>query len=678
MRDLSRLLRPRSVAVVGGGTWCANVIRECRRIGFAGDLWPVHPRRDSVAEVPAFASVEDLPGVPDAAFVGVNRNATVEVVRALSAAGAGGAVCFASGFSEAAAEIEGAAGLQDQLVDAAGAMPILGPNCYGLLNLLDGAALWPDHHGGTRTARGVAIVTQSSNIAINLTMQRRALPLAYMVTAGNQAQMDLAGIGAALLEDDRVTALGLHVEGIDDPAGLEALARAAHAAGKPIVALKVGRSDGAQAATLSHTASLAGSAAGADALFDRLGIARVDGLSELIETLKILHFTGPLPATRIASMSCSGGEASLVADTAQAHGLSFPKLCAAQKAALRAALGPSVALANPLDYNTYIWGDRDAMARTFAAMLTPGIAMGAVVLDFPRSDRCAATEWDVVIDAAAEARARTGKPLALLSSLTDTMEEATALSIAERGLVPLCGLDEGLAAIAAAARCGAPVTEAPVLPPRVPARPVTLTEAEGKDLLAGQGLRVPHARRVTGAEQAVAAAREIGFPVVLKGEGIAHKTEAGAVRLDLREADAVRAAACAMPTDASLVEEMVTGAVAELLVGVVLDPAHGYVLTLAAGGTLTELLRDRVSLLVPASREAVEAALAGLRIAPVLDGWRGAAPAAREPVLDAVMAVQSFVTANHGALAEIEINPLLCGPRHAVAADILIRMGETT
>ncbi|MEM8956862.1 MAG: acetate--CoA ligase family protein [Pseudomonadota bacterium] len=674
MRDLSRLLSPRRIAVVGGGVWCENVIAECRRIGFDGALWPVHPRRSEVGGLLAKACVTDLPDAPDAAFVGVNRAASVDVVADLAAQGAGGAVCFASGF----AEHGDGAQHQDALVRAAGPMPILGPNCYGLLNLLDGAALWPDHHGAVRVPQGVAIVTQSSNIAINLTMQRRGLPLAFVVTAGNQAQTGLAEIGAALLADDRVTALGLHIEGIDGPGGLEALAQVARSCGKPIVAIKLGRSTEARAATLSHTASLAGSRAGSDALFARLGIAQVTSLSAFLEALKLLHHTGALATRRIASMSCSGGEAGLVADAAAARGLVFPDLSADQQSALQAVLGPDTRPTNPLDYHTRIWGDRAAMADTFATMIAGDVSIGTVILDFPRTDRCEAPLWDVVVDAAADARDRTGKPIAILSSLTDTLGERMAERIASRGLIPLCGLEEGLDAIAAATQvCPPNPAPAPVLPPRSPADAVTLSEAKAKALLSREGLRVPRSATADGPEKAAHVAGAIGWPVALKGLGIAHKTEAGAVRLDLDTPAAVRDAAESFPTERYLVEEMIEGGLAELLVGILLDPAHGYVLTLAAGGTLTELMRDRRSLLLPVTRAEVDAALSELRVARLLDGWRGAPPASRAAILDAVMALQAFVIAHHGQVAEVEVNPLICRATDAVGADALISMEGT-
>ncbi|MEP1496369.1 CoA-binding protein, partial [Pseudophaeobacter sp.] len=363
MKSLNRLFRPKTIAVVGGGAWCRLVIEQCQKMGFDGEIWPVHPKAEELAGLPVYRDVASLPQAPDATFVGVNRFATIEVVRDLAARDAGGAVCFASGFLEAQAEDAEGADLQAQLLQAAGEMPFLGPNCYGFINYLDGALLWPDQHGGARVERGVALITQSSNIAINLTMQTRGLPIAYVVAAGNQAQSGIAAIGEALLDDDRVTALGLHIEGFGDLRAFEALAAKARALGKPIIALKVGKSVEAQAATISHTASLAGGDAGAQALLSRLGIARLDDLPAFLETLKLLHVTGPLANNRLGSISCSGGEASLAADTAHDLPVVFPPLNDTQTADLRAALGPMVALANPLDYHTYIWRDTPAMTR---------------------------------------------------------------------------------------------------------------------------------------------------------------------------------------------------------------------------------------------------------------------------------------------------------------------------
>jgi acyl-CoA synthetase (NDP forming) len=241
-RTLSRLFRPRSIAVFGGGFWGPNVVEQCLKMGFDGAVWPVHPTRDEMHGQPCFRTVEELPEAPDASFIGVNRNLTIEIVERLARRGAGGAVCFASGFKESMGEIDGGDGLQARLLEAAGDMPILGPNCYGLINYLDGALLWPDQHGGRRVDSGVAILTQSSNLLINLTMQQRGLPMAYCVAAGNQAQTGLAEMAMTVMDDPRVTAVGLHIEGISDVRAFEALSAKAREMRKPVVVLKVGRS----------------------------------------------------------------------------------------------------------------------------------------------------------------------------------------------------------------------------------------------------------------------------------------------------------------------------------------------------------------------------------------------------------------------------------------------------
>ncbi|WP_291737117.1 acetate--CoA ligase family protein, partial [Leisingera sp. F5] len=252
------------------------------------------------------------------------------------------------------------------------------------------------------------------------------------------------------------------------------------------------------------------------------------------------------------------------------------------------------------------------------------------------------------------------------------LPEDVAARLMEAGVVPFAGLSEAIAACEAA---GMPLPEAPapLLLPTPAVEPDLVPEAEAKWQLASYGLRVPRSKRAASATNARAVAVDVGFPVVLKGEGVAHKTEAGAVALNLNSGQEVSDAAFSMPASRFLVEEMVTGAVAELLIGVVKDPAHGFVMTLAAGGTLTELMEDSASFLLPASDAEIEAALQSLRMAKLLDGYRGAPAADREAILRAIRAVEAYVMENALGLEEIEINPLLCTPSDAVAADALMR-----
>ena len=668
MREFSRLFAPRSIAVVGGGTWCASIIGAARRIGYDGDIFPVHPDGKEIAGLKAFRNLKEWPGVIDAAFIGVNRNATLKVIEELSRLGAGGAVSFASGFSEAQAEDAGADALQEKFVHAAGEMPVLGPNCYGFINALDCAAIWPDQHGMTSVERGVAILTQSSNIAINLTMQRRGLPIGYMVTCGNMAQTSQAQIAMSLTHDPRVTAIGFHIEGFGDLSEWQAFAAAAYDCGIPVVALKVGSSDQARAATVSHTASLAGSDTGAQALMARLGFARVDSLGALLETLKLLHCEGPLSSNRIASISCSGGEASLVADMAQARGLVFPDLTGTQKSALRQSLGPMVALANPLDYHTYIWRDSTAMGATWSAMTGDDIAMTLSVVDYPHTDN---SDWACATEAAIAAKQTTKKPFGVVASLPELMPSDIADKLMQSGVVPFHGLEAALDSVRAAGQISAPSNDA-ILPPGNERAGSIIDEAEAKRQLAAYGVPVPNGHIAVDASGAALAASNLSEPLVLKGLGAAHKTEAGLVQLYLSAED-VGAVARAMPAEHFLVEEMVADGVAELLVGVMRDEAHGFVLTVGMGGTLTEIVSDTASLLVPSPRKDVRTALLSLKCAPLLSGYRGKPGADIEAILSVIESLQSYVIAHADSLNEIEINPLMCTPNAAIAVDALIR-----
>ena len=662
-------MRPKTIAVVGGGAWCQQVILQSQNMGFQGEVWAVHPKATEIAGLPVYPSLEALPAAPDAVFIGINRHATVETVRLLSEMGAGGAVCFASGFAEALAEDETGGDLQAELVAAAGDMPILGPNCYGFVNALDGALLWPDQHGCSRVESGVAILTQSSNISINLTMQQRGLPIAYMVTCGNMAQSTQAQIASALIDDPRVTAVGLHIEGFKDLRDWELLAAKAHVKGVPLVAIKVGASEQAQQATISHTASLAGSDAGAQAFLDRLGIPRLTALPDLLETLKLLHCYGPLPDTKIASISCSGGEASLIADMSVGTALTFPELTTRQQTQLRGALGPMVALNNPLDYHTYVWRDEAAMTQAWSGMTGDEIAMTYSIVDYPTTD---ATDWTCTTNAALNVRNETGARFGVVASLPELMPPDVADQLMAGGVVPMMGLREALAATEAAASVRAPKGDPVCLPGQADGAPETLSEANSKHALSAHGVPVPENRSVQGCAQISAAVADLHPPFAIKGVGLAHKSEHAAVRLKVLP-DEVAQVAAEIGTQEILIEEMITGTVAELLIGVIRDPAHGFVLTLGAGGVLTEILRDTTSLLIPARPDDIRAALNTLGIAPLLAGYRGQPPANMDAILAAVQGVQSYVLENADTVSEVEINPLLCTADRAVAVDALIR-----
>jgi acyl-CoA synthetase (NDP forming) len=657
------------------------VIRRCDEIGFAGLIWPVHPSRAEVAGRPVFRSVAELPEAPDAAFLAVNRDLTVAAVRDLAARGSGGAVCYASGFREAGGR---GAALQQALVDAAAGMPLLGPNCYGLINYLDGACLWFDQHGGRRCDRGVAILTQSGNIALNLTMQRRGLPIAYVLSLGNQANVGLSACLAALADDPRITAIGLHVEGLDDVVAFDAAARQALAAKKPLVALRTGRSEKGAALALSHTASLAGPDAALDSLFARLGVARVASIPALLETLKLLHAAEPLRGRGIVTVSSSGGEASLVADAAEGRRLELRPFAPGEAERVGAILGELVTVSNPLDYHTFVWAQPDRLRAAFSAVLRCGFDLALLVVDLPRGDRCDPADWHVALDAWKAARDATGACAAVLATLPECLPEPLAERLMADGIPPLAGIEEALEAAEAAADIGAAQrrpTPSPLLGTRALAgEPVTLDEWAGKELLARFGLPHPGGRRVPDPAAAVAAAEALGYPVAVKavGRALAHKSELGAVALGLRDAASVEAAAGRMAGlgDALLVEPMVEDGVAELIVGASRDPQLGLCLVVGAGGVLVELLDDRALLLLPTTEEEVRVALLGLRAAPLLQGFRGRPAGDVNAAVAAALAVARFAQAHAGHLAELDVNPLIVRPagKGAVAADALVRL----
>jgi acyl-CoA synthetase (NDP forming) len=659
MTRLQRLLRPQTIAVLGS-VWAENVISQCRKMGFEGDVWPVHPHKPTIAGLKAFPSLDDLPAAPDATFIGVNRHATVDVVRALSAMKAGGAICFASGWTEA-----GEAGLQRDLVQAAGNMPILGPNCYGVINYLDGALLWPDQHGGRRVARGVALLSQSSNIVINLTMQARGLPIAYVACLGNAAQVGLAELAAALLADERVTALGLYVEGIDDAPGFAAVAEAARIAGKGIVCVKSGKTEASRVAAASHTAALAGGGAASSAFLRQAGVAEVATLPELLETLKIIHVHGPQIGQRLCSLSCSGGEAGLVADLAAPFGITFDPPSTDQRTRLSNILGPIVTISNPFDYHTFIWGDGPLTTDVFTTMLA-GYDAGVFIIDPPRPDLCDPASFEPALQAIEDAAKITGKPAFPVASLPENFDEDRAIAMMARGTVPLMGLETALGALLAAQTPPGLAGWRP-LPSRKPTRIVLLDEAAAKGLLETAGIAVPRGVSAPDLQALGAMTGQLTPPFALKGMGFAHKSENGAVRLGLQT---LQDQPLMIGATGYLAEEMVTGVIAELLIGIRRDPVYGVTLTLGFGGVTAELLADTVTLICPATADEINAALRRLRLWPLLDGYRGRAVADVAAVVNAAMRLQSLM--QDESLEEIEINPMMVRAQGAIAADAVI------
>lgn len=692
-RNLERLLAPRTIAFIGGEA-AAFAARQCAEAGFDGEIWGVNPHRAELGGQPCFPSVKDLPGGPDAVFLAVPRDAAVETVAAFRDIDAGGIVSFTAGFGETGEEgVE----RERRLVEAAGEVALVGPNCSGILNFVCNAPLWPFSFGGSPTRRGIAFVTQSGMLGNTVTLNERTIPFAYIISAGNQAMLGIEDFLEVLVDDSAVSAIGLYVEGLRDIGRFAEAAIRALEAGVPIVVLKAGTSEIGSRLTATHTGTLSGTDELYQALFERLGIVRVTSPVALLETLKMLTVAGAPKGNRFAALTCSGGDSTMLADSAERLGIAFPQPSPGVAAALAEQLPPIATVTNPLDYTTPLWGHEEQVRRLCATMFSDGYDAAVLVQDYPPAAGDSQEPYHADARAFIAAAKEAGIPAAICTGLPETIDRQTRERLVAAGAAPLQGLEEGLSAMAEAARYGA--FQSAFAPSRDGAglaiRPVpplageaaALDEWEGKRRLAEAGVAVPEGRLVAAAD-AAAAAVEIGFPVALKmvSARLPHKTEAGAVKLGLDSPgavddavaairDAVGAYAPQAATGDFLVERMVTGVVAELLVGVRRDDQFGQVMVLASGGTLVELVGDSRVLLLPADRASVEAALASLKVSAVIDGFRGAAAGDREALVDTVLAIARFADSERDRLSELDVNPLMVlgEGEGAVAVDVLLR-----
>lgn len=357
-----------------------------------------------------------------------------------------------------------------------------------------------------------------------------------------------------------------------------------------------------------------------------------------------------------------------MADAAEGRRVKFPKLDPAHAERVRATLGPLVAIANPLDYHTFIWNNEPAMAATFTAMVSGGFDLNLLVLDFPRGDRCSDADWWPTVNAFQTALKSDEARGAIVASMPENLPEEYCEKLIACGIAPLIGIDEALDAAEAAAFIGeAWARECDFQPAEIftgasnDLNGSDPDEADAKKMLRDAGLPVPEGMHAASVAEAEEVATLLGYPVAVKALGIAHKSEAGAVRLNLRDPAAVRAAADdLLPLGTGLyVEPMVEGAVAELIVGITRDPLFGPVMTVGIGGVLVELFNDSVTILLPTSCHEIGAALRSLRMYALLEGYRGRPVADREAAVAAILGVARFALQNAGTLEELDINPLI-------------------
>jgi acyl-CoA synthetase (NDP forming) len=685
--DIQRLIAPRSIALIGASAWTDAVAAGNAMIGYAGSIWRVHPTRASTATMAYYRSVAELPATPDAAFVAVPNQEAPGVAAALASRGAGGFVCFTSGFSETGTE--SGARLTRDLVDSAGALPFFGPNCYGFVNFFDRVAMMPDQIVGPSVQRGVALICQSGTIALTLMFNDRSLPIGYLITVGNQTRLAVEDLIEMLCEDPRVSAFGLYLEGIKDAARFAGAAEKARVAGKPIAVVKAGRTAAAARTAHSHTGALAGADAVFDAFCRQAGLARCETLGTLCETLKLFHAGGPLGGRKVLVLGASGGDMAMTADVARSLDLEFAPIPPARAAVLRELLTDRVTVANPFDIHTYLWFDPPALRRVFSEILHSGYDAVGFMLDSPPEQKADTASFDAVIDVFIDSSRAAPSRAALIASLPETISPRTRARCLENGVIPLQGQREALEAMALAGAVGAAwsggqgarLQKPAAYAPDASQLAVSLSEQEGKAALVQFGVAIPRGK-IGPPQAAPATAAMLGFPVVIKAVGahLEHKTEVGGVVLNVRSVEAAASAAQALAklSDTLLVEEMTTDGVAEILAGVIVDPQFGQVLVLGAGGVLTELLSDSVSLLPPWTPESIEAALRRLGVMKLLNGYRGKAPGDIGALVRAILGVARYASAHVATLIELDVNPIIVRPvgKGAVAVDAMIRLNK--
>ncbi len=597
-RDLSPLLNPRAIAVAGasqrhGSAGCL-VLENLRYLGYRGTVYAVHPKHKEVLGFPCYPDLKSLPGPVDSVAVLLGAEKALPILETAVEMGTRAAWVFASGFAEAGPEGEARQAELTQFAEETGLM-VCGPNCIGVANLVDRVATYSAALGPATQAGGVSAVVQSGAICLGLANAAR-FGLRYLISSGNEAVLDSADYIGYLANDPHTRVIIAFLEGIRSPQKFVAAAQAAAEAGKPILLVKVGRSEVARRAVQAHTGSLVGSDAVVDAVFRRLGVTRLDSLDELVETAE-LFLTCPLPAGEgVGLLSLSGGQIGLVADLAQDLGLEFPAFSEEAQQALAQILPPYSPIANPLD----AWGSGDLKSIYPACVEVVSreedIHLLAVSRDTPPQVASREVEQSLLVAQAAVRSAReTGKPVLLFSNLSAGFRQEVKEVLDEGGVPYLQGTRETLRAIQAfvsyagfrrrvgefkirgpfdqahrheysrwqgrpfgrlRAGCPSPAdlpdwrkklqgVRGALRPGSGQAlRPVSgqaLSEVEGRRLLAAYGIPGPREAVATTAAEAVEAARRIGCPVVLKilSPDIQHKTEMGGVRVGLKDEMAV-------------------------------------------------------------------------------------------------------------------------------------------
>ena len=692
-QNLTRLLNPRSVAIVGAsptpGALGNSVLANLERHGFAGDIHLINPKRATIGDRPCLQSIDDLPHGVDAAVLAIPGPAVLGAVQALAARGVGAAVIFAAGFAEGGEE-----GLAAQAevarIAAASGMVVEGPNCLGMTNYVTGVPLTFVETPARRLdgRPGIGIVSQSGAMAVVLgtTLMAKDLGISISVSTGNEAASGVEDYVAHLIDEPNTQVIGMIVEQFRSPARFLQLAAAARAAGKAIVLLHPGISSAARESAATHTGAMAGDWQLMKAKVTRAGVILVDSLEELGDVLDIALRARPVRAGGTAVLTESGAFKALSLDLAERIGLALPAIEGSTADAMRAAIPDFIPVSNPMDLTAQALVDPDLYRRTLAPLLADD-RFAAVVLGIIQTDPATAARKFPPITEAVTALAP-DKPV-IFAGLDDgaAVPPEYIAGLRAAGVPYFPSPDRAFRAlrrlIEAAERDGAAADQPPVavdLP-----KTGVIPEYRAKQLLAPLGVPFPAGGFAATLDDAHAVAARIGYPVVLKAQAAAlsHKSDAGGVILNIADASAladawarlhdnVAAYDAAVTLDGALIEAMGARGT-ELIVGARSDPEWGPVILIGFGGVQAELLHD-VRLLPPdLTHDAIVAELRRLKSGALLDGFRGS------PALD-VDAVAAIITAlgrlllGTPAIREIDLNPVVVYPKGqgAVALDALI------
>jgi acyl-CoA synthetase (NDP forming) len=705
-RDLSPLLSPEAIAVVGAserrGSAGRLVLENLRNLEYQGVVYAVHPKYKEVLGFPCYRDLHSLPGPVDSVAVLLAAEKVLPTLETAVEVGAQAAWVLASGFAEAGPEGKARQADLSRFAEEVGLM-VCGPNCIGVANLVDRVATYSVALSPATQAGGVSAVVQSGALCLGLANAAR-FGFRYLISSGNEAVLDSADYIGYLVSDPYTRVIISFVEGIRSPQKFVAAAQAAAEACKPILLVKVGRSEAARRAVRAHTGSLAGSDAVCDAVFRHLGVIRLDTLDELVETAE-LFLTCPLPASEgIGFLSLSGGQIGLVADLAQDLGLEFPAFSEETQQALTEILPPYSPITNPLD----AWGSGD-LERTYPACVEAvsteeDIHLLAVSRDTPPEVAYREVEQSLsVAEAAVQAAQKTGKPVLFFSNLSTGFHQEVKKVLDEGGVPYLQGTWETLRAIQAfmryasfrqrlgesiAAGCPSPA-DLPYWRRKLQGMRGTLSEVEGRRLLAAYGIPGPREAVIATAEEAVEAAQRIGYPVVLKilSPDIQHKTEIGGVRVGLGDETAVVTAFHEVMEAArrhypqaqiggTVIQQMMPADAVEVILGMLRDPDFGPVVVFGSGGILVELLKDSSLRLPPLSREEALEMIHETRGARLLQGFRGRPPADIDALADALVRLSQLAVDLGDLIAALDINPLMVLPRGQGmrAVDVLVEL----